>query len=224
MDAEAVQMFSAPVEGQLENFMELGDAGFAADQEAPPYQGADIPKDYSKLIKFCHLRSLPDHARNLHNLSPRNLPLSLVVQFGGLIGLFGSRLGTNHGFTQRGCTGVMVPVVWFPKVPEFEGLNASAVAVALTLFPLFPNMREKNVGRFARVTSTVTTGFTPTAAGNPEQSDDVLPPAEYVTVMDPAAIPQLHFAGPPPVRLAWRSSCRRRRSAASYRFGCWDLR
>jgi hypothetical protein len=56
--------------------MELGDAGFAADQEAPPYQGADIPKDYSKLIKFCHLRSLPDHARNLHNLSPRNLPLS----------------------------------------------------------------------------------------------------------------------------------------------------
>jgi hypothetical protein len=77
MDAEAVQMFSAPVEGQLENFMELGDAGFAADQEAPPYQGADIPKDYSKLIKFCHLRSLPDHARNLHNLSPRNLPLSI---------------------------------------------------------------------------------------------------------------------------------------------------
>ena len=69
-------MFPAPVENQLENFMELGDAGFAADQEAPPNKGTDIPKDYSKLIKFSHLCSLPDHARNLHNLSPRNLPLS----------------------------------------------------------------------------------------------------------------------------------------------------
>jgi hypothetical protein len=84
-------------------------------------------------------------------------------------------------------------VVWLPKVPEFEGLKASAVGVALTLFPLFPQMREKNVGRFAPVTSTVTIWFTPTAAGNPEQSDDVLPPAEYVTVMDPAAIPTTAF-------------------------------
>ena len=60
MDAEAVEMFPAPVEGQLENFMELGDAGFAADQEAPPNQGTDVPKHYSKLIKVCHLRSLLD--------------------------------------------------------------------------------------------------------------------------------------------------------------------
>ena len=67
----------------------------------------------------------------------------LVVQFGGLIGFLGSRLGTNHGFTQRGCTGVMVPVVWLPKAPEFEGLKASAVGVALTLFPLFPKCGRK---------------------------------------------------------------------------------
>jgi len=40
--------------------MELGDAGFAADQEAPPNQGTDVPKHYSKLIKVCHLRSLLD--------------------------------------------------------------------------------------------------------------------------------------------------------------------
>ena len=70
------EMFPAPVEGQLENFMELGDASFAADQEAPPNQGTDVPKNYSKLIKACHLRSLSDLARKLHNLSPWNLPFS----------------------------------------------------------------------------------------------------------------------------------------------------
>ena len=60
MDAKAVEMFPAPVEGQLENFMELGDASFAADQEAPPNQGTDVPKNNSKLIKVRHLRSLQD--------------------------------------------------------------------------------------------------------------------------------------------------------------------
>ena len=76
MDAKAVEMFPAPVEGQLENFMELGNAGSAAHQEAPPNQGTDVPKRYSKLIKVCHLRSLQDPTRKRHNLSPRNLPLS----------------------------------------------------------------------------------------------------------------------------------------------------
>lgn len=56
--------------------MELGDASFAADQEAPPNQGTHVPKSYAKLMKFSHLRSLPDLSRELHNLSPRNLPLS----------------------------------------------------------------------------------------------------------------------------------------------------
>src|SRR5258708_6532333 len=47
-----------------------------------------------------------------------------------------------------------------PVNPEAEGLKASAVAVALTLFPLFPQMREKKVGRLDRVTCTVTSGLT----------------------------------------------------------------
>jgi hypothetical protein len=59
--------------------MELGNAGFTGDQEAPPKQGTDVPKHYSKLIKFCHLRSLPELARKLHNHSPRNLLLSILT-------------------------------------------------------------------------------------------------------------------------------------------------
>ena len=50
-----------------------------------------------------------------------------------------------------------------PTVPELEGLKASAVAVALTEFPEFPQIREKKVGRLARVNCTVTMGFTPKA-------------------------------------------------------------
>jgi hypothetical protein len=41
----------------------------------------------------------------------------------------GSTFGMIQGFTQRGCTGIMPA----GKSPESEGLNASAVAVALTV-------------------------------------------------------------------------------------------
>src|SRR5271156_1374201 len=75
----------------------------------------------------------------------------------------GSMFGIIHGFTQRGCTGITLPEV--PTVSEAEGLNASAVAVALTVVPeyVLPNnekMRAKKTGRFVRCTLTVTTGFT----------------------------------------------------------------
>jgi len=63
----------------------------------------------------------------------------------------GFSFGTIHGFTQRGFTGIMGL--------EPEGLNASAVAVALTLEPeyLLPNKektRAKKIGRFERFTVT----------------------------------------------------------------------
>jgi hypothetical protein len=93
-----------------------------------------------------------------------------------------------HGFTQRGVTGMIVP----PPVPEFEGLKASAVAVALTLFPAFPQKREKKVGSPARCTTTVTTGLMAKAAGSEEQSvlEVVVPPlvTEYVTVTEAVGI------------------------------------
>ena len=38
VNAETVQVFAAPIEDQLENLMELGDASFAGDQETPPDQ------------------------------------------------------------------------------------------------------------------------------------------------------------------------------------------
>jgi hypothetical protein len=50
--------------------MELGEAGFAADQEAPPNQRAHIPKHHYELIKFCHLSSLPDIPRKLRHQTP----------------------------------------------------------------------------------------------------------------------------------------------------------
>ena len=46
-------------------------------------------------------------------------------------------------------------------VDELDGLNASAVADALTWFPVFPHILEKKLGRLARVSFTVTIGFTP---------------------------------------------------------------
>jgi hypothetical protein len=79
----------------------------------------------------------------------------------------GSWLGTIHGFTQRGFTGIIGL--------EPEGLNASAVAAALTVVPeyLLPNKektRAKKIGRFVRCTFTVTVGFTLKSAPRPEQS------------------------------------------------------
>ena len=72
-------------------------------------------------------------------------------------------MGTIQGFTQRGRTGVMASVSVFPTLPEFEGLNASAMAVAVTLLVGAPHMRANIVGRAVRVTCTVTMGFTPNA-------------------------------------------------------------
>jgi hypothetical protein len=70
MNMEEVEMFTAPGEGQQKKFMELSEAGFAADQEAPPNQRAHIPKHHSKLIKICHLSSLPDIHRKPHHQTP----------------------------------------------------------------------------------------------------------------------------------------------------------
>jgi hypothetical protein len=100
------------------------------------------------------------------------------------VGFTGSRFGMIHGFTQRGCTGMIDTGGWLPTFPELEELKASAVAVALTLFPLFPQMREKKVGRPARWSCTVTIGLTPKGpgVGKVAQFADELPPAEYSTL------------------------------------------
>lgn len=65
-------MLTAPGEGPQKNLMELGEAGLAADQEAPPNQRAQIPKHHSELIKFCHLSSLPDIPRKPHRAGTAN--------------------------------------------------------------------------------------------------------------------------------------------------------
>ena len=39
MNMEEAEVFTAPGEGQQKNFMQLGEAGLAADQEAPPNSG-----------------------------------------------------------------------------------------------------------------------------------------------------------------------------------------
>src|SRR5215469_6192777 len=70
----------------------------------------------------------------------------------------GSQLGNRKGFTPRAITGIAVPP---PTLEEFDGLNASAVAVADTLSAARLQMREKNVGTFGRVTVTATVGLIP---------------------------------------------------------------
>ena len=72
-----------------------------------------------------------------------------------------------------------------------DGLKTSAVAVALTLFPEFPQIREKNVGRPERVIFTVTMGLTLNApfTVKVEQSGFEVPAAEYVTFTVPTALP-----------------------------------
>src|ERR1700730_17461416 len=114
--------------------------------------------------------------------------LQLVVQ--ALLGFSGSRFGTIQGFTQRGCTGMMVPVVCLPTFPESEGLKTSAVAVALTVFVVLLQMREKKVGKPVCWIWTVTIGLTAKAVDRVEQSvlELMVPPlpAKYVTVEVPA--------------------------------------
>jgi hypothetical protein len=78
MNMEEVEMLTAPGESPQKDFMELGEAGFAADQEAPPNQRAHIPKHHSELIKFCHFSSLPNLPRGTAPSDTRILPVSAI--------------------------------------------------------------------------------------------------------------------------------------------------
>src|ERR1022692_5006728 len=92
------------------------------------------------------------------------MPWFVIEPWRGLTKVFppfpGSLFGIIHGLTQRGFTG-MIP--FGANAPEPDELNASAVAVALTLFVFRDQIREKKVGRLARMTCTFTCGFTPKA-------------------------------------------------------------
>src|SRR5580658_459965 len=97
----------------------------------------------------------------------------------------GSLFGMIKGFTQRGCTGIMLPAT----LAEFDELNTSAVAVATAVvFEKVPcgnnvKTRAKKIGSLPLVTVTVTTGFTPKAAPAPVQLVLVAPalPPPYCT-------------------------------------------
>ena len=78
VNAETVQVFAAPIEHQLENLMELGDAGFARDQQTPPDQRTHAIEHDPQLIKFSHVGRLPNPVRKSRS-PPRNLPLSQVT-------------------------------------------------------------------------------------------------------------------------------------------------
>src|SRR5580700_10055503 len=78
-------MFAAPAEGTLKDFMEFGDTGFADHEQAPPHQRTHATEHYAKLInrnrrygRFRHASSLPKPTRTPSNLTPRNLPLSVI--------------------------------------------------------------------------------------------------------------------------------------------------
>jgi hypothetical protein len=57
----------------------------------------------------------------------------------------GSQFGKRKGFTPRAMIGTAAPPV---RLAEFDGLKASAIAVALTVSAARLQMREKKAGRF----------------------------------------------------------------------------
>ena len=79
MNKEMVQMFAAPIKGALKNFVEFGESGVACHQQTLPYQRT--PQSM--------MREGSDHARQISrrsatriasNLTPRNLPLSVLLK------------------------------------------------------------------------------------------------------------------------------------------------
>ncbi len=50
MDDEAVQVLVAPAQRRLQGDMQVGDGAVAADQQAPPDQGADTAEDDPQLV------------------------------------------------------------------------------------------------------------------------------------------------------------------------------
>jgi hypothetical protein len=66
---------------------------------------------------------------------------------------------------------MIVPGLPTFTVPEFDELNASAVAVAPTVAPVRPQIRAKKVGKSVRWTFTVTLGFTANVASIVLQSE-----------------------------------------------------
>ena len=61
-----MQMFAAPIEGILKDFMEFAETGFVDHEQAPPHQQTHSAELYAKLIdregrygSFRHASSLP---------------------------------------------------------------------------------------------------------------------------------------------------------------------
>ena len=50
MDMEAVEMFAAPIEGALKNFVECGNSGVVCHEQTPPYQRTHATKHDAKLV------------------------------------------------------------------------------------------------------------------------------------------------------------------------------
>src|SRR6266550_5726756 len=69
-------------------------------------------------------------SKNCAMVPPQNEP--------GLLGFTGSQFGRRNGFTQRATVGAPVP-----KLDEFDGLKASALADTRTVKALRFQMREK---------------------------------------------------------------------------------
>src|SRR5271166_2436833 len=78
-------MFAAPAEGTLKDFMEFAETGFAEHEQSPPNQRTHATEHYAELInrnrrygRFRHASILPKPTRTPSNLTPRNLPLSII--------------------------------------------------------------------------------------------------------------------------------------------------
>ncbi len=63
-DEKLVEMVVSPGEGDLQEAVEIVEAGVAADEEAPPAHRADVQLPYVELIDFGHSRSFSHHTRH----------------------------------------------------------------------------------------------------------------------------------------------------------------
>ena len=50
MDKKAVELFAAPIEGTLKNFVEFGNGGVAGHEQTPPHRWTHATKHDAKLV------------------------------------------------------------------------------------------------------------------------------------------------------------------------------
>jgi hypothetical protein len=82
-----VKVLASPVKSQLENFVELSDAGVAGHQQSALDQRTDVAEYNSELVKFSHLSRLPNLALKFSQPLPPGISCSPNPHLDAALGL-----------------------------------------------------------------------------------------------------------------------------------------